>query len=91
MGPKINARTGRDPVMCYIEPTRTRRSFQKLDLDPCRPEKCHTVNVLPGPDLDPSIIWKLDPNLAGRHKSDWTRLSHIISHELRKIKLFVLP
>ncbi len=63
-GPKIRTRTRRDPKICCTEPTWTRILFESGTRTRADPR--NALNVLPGPDADPTIIRKLDPNPAGK-------------------------
>ncbi len=73
-GPKIRTRTRRDPKICCTEPTRTRILFESGTRTRIlfesgtrtRADPRNALNVLPGPDADPTIIRKLDPNPAGK-------------------------
>ncbi len=50
--------------MCCTEPTQTRSLFESGTQTCADPR--NALNVLPGPDADPTIIRKLDPNPAGK-------------------------
>ncbi len=47
-----------------MEPTRTYILYESVTRTRVDPRKA--LNVLPGPDADPTIIRKLDPNPAGK-------------------------
>ncbi len=56
--------------------------YLKIGPEPCRPEKC--LKLLPGPDADPTIIRKLDPNPAGKTQTRLypSRSAHIAQQML---------
>ncbi len=77
-GPKIRTRTRRDPQMCCAEPTRTRILFESGTRTRVDPR--NALNVLPGPDADPTIIRKWTRTRLGRHRPDCTRPDRHILH-----------
>ncbi len=68
--------------ICRTEPTRTRISFESGTRTCADPR--NALNVLPGPDADPTIIRKLDPNPAGKTQTRLypSRSAHIAQQML---------
>ncbi len=64
--------------MCCADPTRTRILFESGTRTRVDPR--NALNVLPGPDADPTIIRKWTRTRLGRHRPDCTRPDRHILH-----------